>query len=258
MAAIAVQTSRIRVGSAGIMLPHYSSLKVAEQFRVLDALAPGRIDLGLGRAPGSDGRTAFALNPNAQNAADHFPGRGARPAGLAERAHAGRGPSVPRYPRPAIGTRRCRKPGFSAAPILARRSPRISACLSASPISSPTAPASKTAMDVYREGFRPGVLAAPHGCAVRLGAWRRKRRRRPTGWFSSRALWRLGRDRGIYTGAADRGGGRRLRRIRSQERATLSRQCAETALFGTPERRRSRRLRSELAAECMAPTRSPC
>ena len=61
MAAIAATTSRIRIGSAGIMLPHYSAFKVAEVFRVLDALAPGRIDMGLGRAPGSDGRTAFAL-----------------------------------------------------------------------------------------------------------------------------------------------------------------------------------------------------
>jgi luciferase family oxidoreductase group 1 len=63
MAAIAARTRRIRIGSAGVMLPHYSALKVAEQFRVLDALAPGRIDLGVGRAPGSDGRTAQALNP---------------------------------------------------------------------------------------------------------------------------------------------------------------------------------------------------
>ena len=73
LAALAVGTTRIRLGSAGIMLPHYSSLKVAEQFRVLEALAPGRIDLGLGRAPGSDGRTAFALNPNAADAANYFP-----------------------------------------------------------------------------------------------------------------------------------------------------------------------------------------
>ncbi len=73
IAAIAATTSRIRVGSAGIMLPHYSALKVAEQFRVLEAIAPGRIDLGVGRAPGSDGRTAFALNPNAAQAADAFP-----------------------------------------------------------------------------------------------------------------------------------------------------------------------------------------
>jgi luciferase family oxidoreductase group 1 len=73
MAAIAAVTSRIRVGSAGIMLPHYAPLKVAEQFRVLDAIAPGRIDLGLGRAPGSDGLTALALNPMADQRPQQFP-----------------------------------------------------------------------------------------------------------------------------------------------------------------------------------------
>ncbi len=73
LGAIAMRTSRIRIGSAGIMLPHYSPYKVAEQFRVLDALAPGRIDMGLGRAPGSDGRTAFALNPNANERPQAFP-----------------------------------------------------------------------------------------------------------------------------------------------------------------------------------------
>jgi luciferase family oxidoreductase group 1 len=73
MAAIAARTRRIRIGSAGVMLPHYAALKVAEQFRVLDALAPGRIDLGVGRAPGSDPRTAQALNPDAARAADRFP-----------------------------------------------------------------------------------------------------------------------------------------------------------------------------------------
>jgi len=72
MAAIAATTQRIRVGSAGVMLPHYSTLKVAEQFRVLEAIAPGRIDLGVGRAPGSDRMTAMALNPNL-NAAQNFP-----------------------------------------------------------------------------------------------------------------------------------------------------------------------------------------
>ena len=72
MGAIAARTHRIRLGSAGVMLPHYSALKVAEQFRVLDALAPGRIDLGVGRAPGSDGRTAQLLNPD-RHAAERFP-----------------------------------------------------------------------------------------------------------------------------------------------------------------------------------------
>jgi luciferase family oxidoreductase group 1 len=55
------------------MLPHYSAFKVAENFRVLDALAPGRIDLGLGRAPGSDRRTAQALNPHVSGMAEDFP-----------------------------------------------------------------------------------------------------------------------------------------------------------------------------------------
>lgn len=73
IAAIAATTERIRIGSAGIMLPHYAPFKVAEVFRVLDALAPGRIDMGLGRAPGSDGRTAFALNPAANERPEHFP-----------------------------------------------------------------------------------------------------------------------------------------------------------------------------------------
>ncbi len=58
---IAANTSHIRVGSAGVMLSHYSALKVAEQFSVLDSFYPGRIDLGIGRAPGSDRRTAAAL-----------------------------------------------------------------------------------------------------------------------------------------------------------------------------------------------------
>jgi luciferase family oxidoreductase group 1 len=70
--AIASQTKSIRVGSAGVMLPHYSPFHVAEQFRVLDAIAPGRIDLGLGRAPGSDGRTAYALNPLANERPNQF------------------------------------------------------------------------------------------------------------------------------------------------------------------------------------------
>ncbi|HEY7163094.1 MAG TPA: LLM class flavin-dependent oxidoreductase [Candidatus Binatia bacterium] len=73
MAAIAATTPRIRIGSAGVMLPHYSAFKVAEQFRVLEAIAPGRIDLGIGRAPGSDQLTSFALNPNPENVLDQFP-----------------------------------------------------------------------------------------------------------------------------------------------------------------------------------------
>ena len=61
IAEVATRTQRIRVGSGGVMLTHYSALKVAEQFRMLETLHPGRIDLGIGRAPGSDTRTMHAL-----------------------------------------------------------------------------------------------------------------------------------------------------------------------------------------------------
>jgi len=71
---VAARTERIRVGSGGVMLSHYSSLKVAENFRVLETLYPGRIDLGIGRAPGSDRVTAQALahGPGALGI-EHFP-----------------------------------------------------------------------------------------------------------------------------------------------------------------------------------------
>jgi luciferase family oxidoreductase group 1 len=71
---VAARTSRIRVGSGGVMLSHYSALKVAENFRMLETLYPGRIDLGIGRAPGSDPRTARALahGPGALGI-EHFP-----------------------------------------------------------------------------------------------------------------------------------------------------------------------------------------
>jgi luciferase family oxidoreductase group 1 len=71
---IASRTRAIRVGSGGVMLTHYSALKVAENFRMLEALFPGRIDLGLGRAPGSDPRTAAALAyPGAPRDVRHYP-----------------------------------------------------------------------------------------------------------------------------------------------------------------------------------------
>ena len=66
IATVAAATESINVGSAGVMLPHYSPLKVAELFRLLETLHPGRIDLGIGRAPGSDPRTARALQPGPQ------------------------------------------------------------------------------------------------------------------------------------------------------------------------------------------------
>src|ERR1700674_420361 len=74
MAAIGSATHRMRIGSGGIMLPHYSPLKVAETFSILSALFPHRVDLGIGRAPGTDHSTAFALQRDRrQPAPDDFP-----------------------------------------------------------------------------------------------------------------------------------------------------------------------------------------
>jgi luciferase family oxidoreductase group 1 len=71
---IAATTTEIRVGSGGVMLPHYSPFKVAETFTILAALFPGRIDLGLGRAAGTDPLTTFALQRDRRDAApDDFP-----------------------------------------------------------------------------------------------------------------------------------------------------------------------------------------
>jgi luciferase family oxidoreductase group 1 len=66
-------TSRIRIGSGGIMLPNHAPLQVAEQFGTLESLFPGRIDLGLGRAPGTDQAAAFALRRTLNSNPDHFP-----------------------------------------------------------------------------------------------------------------------------------------------------------------------------------------
>lgn len=70
---VAAGTNSIRVGSGGIMLPNHSPLVIAEQFGTLAALFPGRIDLGLGRAPGTDMSTARALRRNLETSAENFP-----------------------------------------------------------------------------------------------------------------------------------------------------------------------------------------
>jgi luciferase family oxidoreductase group 1 len=74
IASIAARTTHLRVGSGGVMLPHYSPLKVAESFSMLAGLHPGRIDLGIGRAAGTDPATTYALQRDRRQAApDDFP-----------------------------------------------------------------------------------------------------------------------------------------------------------------------------------------
>lgn len=73
LARIGSLTKRIRIGSGGVMLPYYSSFKVAEQFLMLEALFPNRVDLGVGHAPGGDMRTAQAVAAGSYNRGDIFP-----------------------------------------------------------------------------------------------------------------------------------------------------------------------------------------
>lgn len=158
---VAGGTSRIRVGSGGIMLPNHAPLVIAEQFGTLESLYPGRIDLGLGRAPGGDQTTARALRRGLGSSGDTFPQDVAElqsyfaPAALGQplRAIPGAGLNVPLY---LLGSS-----DFSA---------RLAAELGL-----PFAFASHFAPDylhhalaLYREHFKPSAqLAAPH---VMVGA----------------------------------------------------------------------------------------
>jgi len=73
LARLGAETKRIRVGTGGVLLPYYSPFRTAEAFRMLEALYPGRIDLGIGRAPGGDARTAQAVNGGRFPESDRFP-----------------------------------------------------------------------------------------------------------------------------------------------------------------------------------------
>ena len=197
ISAIAATTSRIRVGSAGVMLPYYSSLKVAEQFRVLEAIASGRIDLGLGRAPGSDGRTAFALNPLAETAAEHFPAQVrdlmAWLAGetLVE-GHPFRdiiaqpgGPTLPEVWILGSSDYGAQVAAYFGLPF----------CFAHFITDGRGA---EQAMAIYREGYRPSARhPAPYG-AVCVWALAAPTEAEAARLFTSRELWRLGRDRGVF------------------------------------------------------------
>jgi luciferase family oxidoreductase group 1 len=198
IAAIAATTQRIRVGSAGVMLPHYSALKVAEQFRVLEAIAPGRIDLGLGRAPGSDGRTAYALNPRAEPAADQFPAdvrdllawlAGEK---LLERhpfrdirAQPG-GPTVPEVWILGSSDYGAQVAAYFGLPF----------CF-AHFISD--GQGVEQALAVYREGYRPSTRHPRPHAAICVWAMAAATQEEAAYLFRSREMWRLNRDRGVFT-----------------------------------------------------------
>jgi luciferase family oxidoreductase group 1 len=197
-AAIAATTSRIRVGSAGIMLPHYSAFKVAEQFRVLEAIAPGRIDLGVGRAPGTDGRTAFALNPNAAGAAENFPAQ-------VRDLHAwtSGGPLPENHP---FRTVRAEPTGPHAPEMWILGSSNYGAQLAAH-FGLPYCYAhfftdgqgTQEALDIYRENFKPSeILSAPHA-AITVWAFAADTQEIADYFYQSREIFGVLRDQGRFT-----------------------------------------------------------
>lgn len=155
IAHLAAATSRIRVGSGGIMLPNHAPLVIAEHFGTLETLFPGRIDLGLGRAPGGDPLTARALRRNLGSSGDTFPqdvrelqGYFATPQGAAPRAIPGAGMDVPLY---LLGS------STFSAELAARMGLPFA-------FASHFAPdALETALHIYRSRFEPSpVLGEPY------------------------------------------------------------------------------------------------
>ena len=197
LGALAMVTSRIRLGSAGIMLPHYSSLKVAEQFRVLEALAPGRIDLGLGRAPGSDGKTAFALNPNAARAAEMFPAQ------LRDlMAWVSGAPLLPEHP---FGDIRAQPAGPGGPEIWVLGSSLYGAQVAAhfglpycfAYFFSEGAGAAE-ALDIYRETYRPSAANPRPVSAICMVALTADSQQEADHLYGPREVWRALRERGLY------------------------------------------------------------
>jgi len=170
---IALASQRLRVGSGGVMLPHYSPLKVAETFSLLDGLAPGRIDLGLGRAPGTDAMHAFALQRDRTKAApDDFPDQ------LMELlAYLGRRPFTPEHPfrRLRVRGEEARPPTSGEGPVPWLLGSSAQSAIWAGELGLPysyadfIAPDGEDVTQLYRERFVPSEqLAAPY---VLLCTW---------------------------------------------------------------------------------------
>ncbi|MFD7168607.1 LLM class flavin-dependent oxidoreductase [Streptomyces violascens] len=166
LAHLAAHTSRIRLGSGGVMLPNHAPLVIAEQFGTLEAMAPGRIDLGLGRAPGTDGATAAALRRTERlnEGAEDFPQQLAELTRFLDddfpdghpyaRIHAVPGPVQGPSARPPIWL--LGSSGFSA---------RLAGTLGLPFAFAHHFSAANTvpALDLYRDSFRPSaILDAPY------------------------------------------------------------------------------------------------
>lgn len=156
----AMVTSRLRLGAGGVMLPNHAPLAVAEAYRMLEAMAPGRVDLGIGRAPGTDPTTAAALRGSREAVyTDEFPAKLAElmafasdgfPTGHPFRAVTAQPADVPLPPLWLLGS----------SDYSAHLAARLGLGYAFAAHFSPEAP--EGPMLAYRDEFRPGPLARPH------------------------------------------------------------------------------------------------
>jgi len=167
IARIGAETRHIRVGSGGVMLPHYSPLKVAEQFRMLHALYPDRIDLGIGRAPGGAPLETFALRRDRESPMrDDFPDQ------LAELMGFLHGSFAPRHPFSRIRV----SPAMPGAPTVWLLGSSLWSASAAAQLGLPYAFAhfiapepTRTAIEHYRRNFQPSELLPSPRAIVALG-----------------------------------------------------------------------------------------
>ncbi|KAF1042554.1 MAG: Limonene 1,2-monooxygenase [Herbaspirillum frisingense] len=196
LGALSVLTTRMRIGAAGILLPFYAPFKVAEQFRVLEALAPGRVDLGLGRSPGGDPQIFSVLNPHGSSAREGFEAKvrellrwledGGEVADDGHRLHA-----LPRNPGSALpwmlvtSVDGARTAGALGLPMCFNYSADQSRGIE------------QQAFDAYRVAFVPGTYLQRAYTALMFFALAADTAEQARYLFSSRALWRVRLDRGV-------------------------------------------------------------
>ncbi len=207
---VARETRRMRVGSGGVMLTHYSALKVAEQFRLLTELFPARIDLGVGRAPGSDLRTAHALSPLGRHASvDRYPEQ------VAELVSLLGGDYPPGHPLRGVGVtpQPARDADGTLAPdampeVWLLGSSTDSAAIAAeqglafsyAQFINPVAELGERAARLYRERFRPSLLLDEPRLSVAVTALCAESEERAQLLSWSRFCWRFRRSRGAGRG----------------------------------------------------------
>lgn len=197
LGALSALTTRMRIGAAGILLPFYAPFKVAEQFRVLEALAPGRVDLGLGRSPGGDPQIFSVLNPQGGSAREAFEAR------VRELLRWLRDDD---QPQPLDGHRiaalpanpGCAQPWLLVTSVDGARTAGalgLPMCFNYS--AEQSRGIEEAAFAAYRAAFAPGpFLERPHA-ALMFFALAADTAEQARYLFSSRALWRIRLDRGV-------------------------------------------------------------